>query len=137
MTWMQERRAPVFLMATSNDVERLPVELLRRGRFDEVFFVDLPTEVERQKIFGIHLQRRKRDPQNFDLTRLGAATEGFSGAEIEGIVVAALYHAFSEGKPLIDEILLAEAAATRPLSTLRPQDVAELRQWGSEHAVPA
>lgn len=137
LTWMQERPAPVFLVATANDVEALPVELLRRGRFDEVFFFDLPGPAERERIVAIHLERRERAPQDFDLTALAVAMEGFSGAEIEGVVAAALYHAFGERRPLTTEVLLAEAHATRPLSRLRPQAVAALRSWGRTHARPA
>lgn len=134
LTWMQERPAPVFLMATANDVEALPVELLRRGRFDEVFFFDLPSGGERERIFALHLERRERRPEAFDLPALAAATEGFSGAEIEGVVAAALYHAFSERRRLSTEILIAEAQATRPLATLRPQAITRLRAWGRDHA---
>lgn len=134
LTWMQERPAPVFLMATANDVEALPVELLRRGRFDEVFFFDLPEAEERGRIFALHLERRERDPEAFDLPALAAATEGFSGAEIEGVVVAGLYHAFSERRTLTTEILAAEARATRPLAALRPEAITTLRAWGRDHA---
>ncbi len=137
LTWMQEREAPVFLAATANDVEALPVELLRRGRFDEVFFFDLPTAADRERIFALHLTRRKRAPDGFDLAALAAASEGFSGAEIEGVVVAALYHAFSERQALSTEILLEEARATRPLAELRPEAIAAIRSWGRTHARPA
>lgn len=137
LTWMQERPAPVFLMATANDVEALPVELLRRGRFDEVFFFDLPDAADRERIFALHLARRERDPGAFDLAALAAATEDFSGAEIEGVVVAALYHAFGERQALSTAILVAEAEATRPLSTLRPEAITRLRAWGRDHARPA
>jgi AAA+ superfamily predicted ATPase len=137
LTWMQERPAPVFLVATANDVEALPVELLRRGRFDEVFFFDLPGAADRERIFALHLERRERKPEGFDLAALAAATEGFSGAEIEGVVVAALYHAFGERQPLATDVLAAEAAATRPLSRLRPEAITTLRAWGRTHARPA
>jgi len=137
LTWMQERSAPVFVMATCNDVGSLPIELLRRGRFDEVFFVDLPGRQARSDIFAIQLRRRERDPANFDLERLAELSRGFSGAEIEGVVVAALYHAFSERQPLSGRFLEAEIAATRPLSRLRPQEIEALRDWGREHAVTA
>ena len=137
LTWMQDRPAPVFVMATSNDVTRLPVELLRRGRFDEVFFVDLPGPDERELIFAIHIEKRERDPRRFDLARLAEITDGFSGAEIEGVVVAALYHAFSERQELSDNVLQQEVEKTRPLSVLRPREIAELRQWGATHASPA
>lgn len=134
LTWMQERPAPVFLMATSNDVTRLPPELLRRGRFDEVFFVDLPAVEDRARIFEIHLEKREWPAERFDLERLTALTEGFSGAEIEAVVVAALYHAFSENQALQQDFLEAEIAAARPLSQLRPEDIQALREWGHRHA---
>ncbi len=137
LTWMQEKTAPVFLVATSNDVTRLPVELLRRGRFDEIFFVDLPEEVDRARIFSIHLTTRGRDPADFDLEELAARTDGFSGAEIESVVVAALYHAFGERTELSPEILYAEIAATRPLSQVRPREIAAIREWGADHAISA
>lgn len=137
LTWMQDRPAPVFLMATSNDVSKLPMELLRRGRFDEVFFVDLPDAEEREHIFRIHLEKRDRDPSRYDLTALSELTEGFSGAEIEGVIVAALYQAFSERQELSAEVLAAEIEATRPLAQLRPHDIAKLRAWGQDHAVHA
>ncbi len=137
LTWLQERPQPVFLLATCNDIGKLPVELLRRGRFDEVFFFDLPTEGEREAIFALHLAQRGRQPGEFALARLAAATPGFSGAEIEGVVVSALYHAFAERGQLSDAILIAEIEATRPLSRLRPVEVENLREWGAQHAVPA
>lgn len=137
LTWLQERREPVFLMATANDVHRLPIELLRRGRFDEVFFFDLPDVEQRQRIFAIHLERRGRVPADFDLTTLARASNGFSGAEIEGVVVAGLYHAFSKHQALSTEILEAEIASTRPLAALRPEKLAEIRRWGRQHATPA
>ncbi len=134
LTWMQERPTPVFLMATSNDVTRLPMEVLRRGRFDEIFFVDLPELADRRKIFEIHLEKREWDPSRFDLDRLAEISDGFSGAEIESVVVAALYHAFSERNPLRQEFLEGEVAAARPLSVLRPDDITALREWGRRHA---
>ncbi len=137
LTWMQERTAPVFVMATSNDVSRLPVEILRRGRFDDVFFVDLPTASERRVILGIHLTRRDRDPARFDLERLAVLTDGFSGAELEAVVVAALHHAFSDRQELDDRVLFAEIEAARPLARLRPREIEELRAWGARHARPA
>lgn len=137
LTWMQDRPAPVFIAATANDVGALPPELMRRGRLDEVFFFDLPDAETRARIFAIQLRQRERDPEAFDLAALAVATEGFSGAEIEGVVVAGLYHAFSEGRELDTEILVAEARATRPLSQLRRREVDALRAWGREHATAA
>jgi hypothetical protein len=137
LTWMQERTAQVFLIATANDIDKLPVESVRRGRFDEVFFVDLPAVAARKVIFALHLQKRGRSPEDFDLDRLAHISEGFSGAEIEGVVVAALYHAFSQRQRLSTDLLLAEIASTRPLARLRPHQIQALRAWGQQHAVPA
>jgi len=126
VTWLQEREKPVFVVATANDVSRLPSELLRKRRFDEIFFVDLPTVKERADIFRIHLRLRKQDPDALDLDRLVVATEGFSGAEIEP-VVSGLYRALYRGRPLDTESLLEEIQGTKPLSVSRSEDVARLR----------
>lgn len=137
LRWMQERPAGIFLVATCNDVEALPPELLRRGRFDETFFVDLPGPAEREEIFRLQLSRRKRDPAAFDLRRLSAASEGCSGAEIEGAVVGALYRAFAAGRDLGTGDVLAELTETTPLSRTRAEDVARLRAWAVGRATPA
>ncbi|MBN8728327.1 MAG: AAA family ATPase [Xanthomonadales bacterium] len=137
LTWMAERRAPVFLVATANDVTALPAELLRKGRFDEIFFVDLPDAATRAAIFRLHLARRELDPAACDLDALAAATDGFSGAEIEQVVVAALYAALaSRGTPGQAE-LLAEARNTRPLSVLMGERVQALRDWARPRTLPA
>ncbi len=135
--WLQERRSAVFVVATSNDVAALPPELLRKGRFDEVFFVDLPDEEERREIFSLHLRRRDRDPAAFDLPRLAKVAQGFSGAEIEQAIVSALYTVFAAGQRLDTDAIAAEISATRPLSVLRAEDVARLRAWAAGRAVPA
>jgi hypothetical protein len=137
LRWMQDRPEGVFLVATCNDVTALPPELGRKGRFDEVFFVDLPDRAERSEIFRVHLQARDRDPSRFDLARLGEAAEGFSGAEIEAAVVAALYRAFAERRELTTHDIVAEIAATVPLSRARPEEVDRLRNWARERAVAA
>jgi hypothetical protein len=137
LTWLQDRQASVFIAATSNDISRLPPELLRKGRFDEIFFVDLPDAAARADLFRIHLKRRGREAGQFDLAKLAAASEGFSGAEIEQAIVAALYSAFSKKVPLSTEILAAELAATRPLSVTRREDIEALREWARDRAVPA
>lgn len=137
LTWMQEKKAPVFVVATSNDISALPPELLRKGRFDEIFFVDLPGPEERKTIFTIHLARRKQDPAKFDLARLAAAAEGFSGAEIEQAVTSGLYAAFSQKAPLSTELVLKEIQSTYPLSVTMKERVAGLREWASQRAVPA
>ncbi len=137
LTWMAEREGRVFLAATANDVRRLPPELLRKGRFDEIFFVDLPDAAARRAIFHIHLTRRGLDPAQFSPDALCAASEGFTGAEIEQAVVASLYEAHHQERPVDQAMLLAELARTRPLSVLMAEDVAELRSWARERAVPA
>ena len=137
LRWMQERKPGVFLVATSNDVSHLPPEFLRKGRFDEIFFVDLPEEPEREAIFTTHLAKRRRDPAKFDLPALGAASVGFSGAEIEAAVVGALYRAFASGGDVTTDSILAELNGTVPLSRSRAEDVAALRAWASTRAVPA
>jgi ATPase family protein associated with various cellular activities (AAA)/AAA+ lid domain-containing protein len=137
LRWLQERHGQVFLVATCNDVESLPPELLRRGRFDEVFFVDLPGPVGREAILRLHLERRRRDPASFDLADLASRTDGFSGAELEGVVVGALYRAFAAGEELDDGFLQDEAELTAPLSRTRAEDIARLRAWSEGRAVPA
>lgn len=132
VTWLQERKKQVFVVATANDISRLPSELLRKRRFDEIFFVDLPTAEERPAIFRIHLNLRKQDPSAFDMDRLVAATEGFSGAEIEQAVVSGLYRALHRDEPLDTSALLHEIQATVPLSVSRREDLARLREM-AEH----
>ncbi len=137
LTWMQDRKAPVFMAATSNNVTALPPELIRKGRFDELFFVDLPNQAERRAIFTIQLTRRKRTPADFDLARLVTASQGYSGAELDTAIQTAMYAAFSEKKPLTTEMILQALAGTVPLSTTRAEDIAALRAWAKDRAVPA
>jgi SpoVK/Ycf46/Vps4 family AAA+-type ATPase len=137
LRWMQERPAGVFLAATCNDPVALPAEFLRRGRFDQIFFVDLPGEREREEILRVQLRRRRRDPSAFDLPRLAAATEGFSGAELEAAVVGAMYRAYADGTELTTEAAAAEIVATTPLSRTRAEDVARIRSWAVGRAAPA
>jgi SpoVK/Ycf46/Vps4 family AAA+-type ATPase len=137
LRWMQERPPGVFVVATCNDVQALPPEFMRRGRFDEVFFVDLPDAGERAAILQVQLRRRGRDGAAFDLAALVAATEGFSGAEIEGAVVAALYRAYADGQELTTEGILTEVRSTAPLSRTRAEEVTALRAWARGRAVPA
>ncbi len=135
--WLQDRSAPVFLVATCNQIDALPPELMRKGRFDEIFFIDLPTADERRQIFSIHLARRHRDPAGFDLPALAAASDGFSGAEIEQAVVSALYTAFARGAQLSSDLIVEELKATKPLSVTRAEDIEELREWARGRTVPA
>jgi hypothetical protein len=136
LTWMQEKRAEVFVAATANDISKLPPELLRKGRFDEIFFVDLPQADERQAILAVHLRLRRQDPAAFDLARLASASEGFSGAELEQAVVAALLRALQEQRPLDTELVVTELGATVPLSVSRREDVQRLRAFAAERFVP-
>jgi AAA+ superfamily predicted ATPase len=137
LTWMQDHRHPIFLVATANDVSQLPPELMRKGRFDEMFFVNLPNDEARKRIWSIHLSRRQRNPLAFDLDGLAQATEGFSGAELEQLVRAGLYRAFSTQTELCDEHLYAEARATNPLAVVMPERIARLRAWAEERCVSA
>jgi MoxR-like ATPase len=136
LTWLQERRADVFVVATANDVFALPPELVRKGRFDELFFVDLPAAVERAEILRVHLRARKQDPKALDVDAIVLETEGFSGAELEQAVVAALYRALHEKAPLSTEHLLEEIRGTRPLSVSRREDIERLRELARERFVP-
>jgi len=135
LSWMQERKAPVFVAATCNNVAVLPPELIRKGRFDELFFVDLPNTIERRQIFSIQLTKRKRNPANYDLDRIVAAAKGFSGAEIESVVQTALYAAYSRRQELSSEDLFTALSSTVPLSTTRAEEIAELRAWAKTRAV--
>ncbi|MGB1108876.1 MAG: AAA family ATPase [Gammaproteobacteria bacterium] len=137
LTWMAERERPVFLVATANDISRLPPELIRKGRLDEIFFVDLPAADVRAQIFGIHLDKRKVARQGFDFGKLAASSDGFTGAEIEQAVVSALYAAHAQSKPLDQDILTHELENTRPLSVVMAEQVAELRAWAASRTVPA
>jgi len=137
LRWLQDRADGVFLVATCNDVTRLPPELLRRGRFDEIFFVDLPEVGERRQILELHLSRRRREPASFDLETIVAASEGFTGAELEGAVVGGMYRAFAAGRDLTTDDLLSELAETMPISRTRAEDIAALRAWAKGRAVPA
>ena len=139
LTWMEEKEKPVFVVATANDIKSLPPELLRKGRMDEIFFVNLPTNQERAAILMIHLSRRRRDPAQFnELGRVVQLTEGFSGAELEEVVVSALYEAFSaESKELTTDHLCAAALEITPLSKSREKEIETLRKWAATNCRPA
>ncbi|HXN51740.1 MAG TPA: AAA family ATPase [Candidatus Acidoferrum sp.] len=137
LTWMQDRESGVFLAATSNNISALPPEMLRKGRFDEIFFVDLPSVEVRSALFVLHLKKRGRDVASFDLSKLADASQGFSGAEIEQAIVAGLYTAFSLKQQLTTEILVAEIRGTQPLSVTRAEDIQAIRDWAKTRAVPA
>ncbi|MFQ5554123.1 MAG: AAA family ATPase [Acidimicrobiia bacterium] len=136
LRWMQDRSGDVFLVATANDVRALPPELLRKGRFDAIFFVDLPDAKARGDIFRSHLEQRGHDPDAVDGAAIVSATAGFSGAEIEAAVVGALYRTLAGDGPLTSDLLMEEIAATVPLSVSRSEDLARLRAWGTERATP-
>jgi SpoVK/Ycf46/Vps4 family AAA+-type ATPase len=133
---MAERKKPVFIVATANDITRLPPEMVRKGRFDEIFFVDLPSPQSRRGILMIHLNKRSLKPDRFDLAALVSATEGFSGSEIEQAIVSAMYTAHAQDREATQPDLLAEIRQTRPLSVLMAEKVAEIRAWAAERTVP-
>jgi hypothetical protein len=137
LSWLQDREGDVFVVATSNDVAKLPPEFIRKGRFDEVFFVDLPREDARKAIFEIHFTKRKQNPASFDLPGLVRATEGFSGAEIEQAIVSGLYTAFDGGTQLSTKLLLDEISITRPLSQTMSERLTDLRDWARDRTVAA
>jgi AAA+ superfamily predicted ATPase len=136
LTWMSERKKPVFVVATANDIMRLPPELVRKGRFDEIFFVDLPSPENRREILLIHLRKRAHNPEQFDLDAIVEATKGFSGSEIEQAIVSAMYTAHAKRETLTQEDLLAEIHQTRPLSVVMAEKVQETRDWASTRTVP-
>lgn len=137
LTWLSERRKPVFVVCTSNDISGLPPELVRKGRLDEIFFVDLPNHDIRQTIFAIHLKKRSQKSQHFDLARLADNSDGFSGAEIEQAVVSGLYSAAARGVDLDTEQLLDALAKTRPLSVVMAEKIQALRVWAVDRTVIA
>jgi len=137
LTWLQEKTSPVFVVATANNIDALPPELLRKGRFDDIFFIDLPSAAERREIFRIHLARRQRDVAQFDLDALAHASEGFSGSEIEQCVVAGLYYAFAAGRELSHADLMRAAQEAFPLSSTMGEEIARLRDWSKNRTRPA
>jgi SpoVK/Ycf46/Vps4 family AAA+-type ATPase len=137
LTWMAENEKPVFIVATSNDISALPPELVRKGRVDEVFFVDLPDLQIRKEIFRIHLDKRGLDAKAFDLAELAANTEGFTGAEIEEAVVSSRYLATSKDQSVVQADVLAAVNRTYPMSVMRAESIAALRSWAKDRTVPA
>ncbi len=137
LTWMQEKTSPVFVMATANRVERLPGEFLRKGRFDEIFFVDLPNLQERQDIFTIHLNKRRDQISRFDIEQLAKVADGFSGAEIEQAIIAAMYEAFAQDREFTQLDIIAAVKSTLPLSRTMTEQVTALRDWARQRARPA
>ena len=137
LTWMSERKCRVFMVATSNNIQQLPAELLRKGRFDEIFFVDLPVRAVRAQIFKIHLQKRQLNPSDFDLQRLSVVSDGFTGAEIEQAVVSSIYNARARKREVDSELIYAAIQRTRPLSIVMAEVMQNLRAWAKERAVGA
>ena len=136
LTWMAERRSSVFVVATANDISALPPELVRKGRFDELFFVDLPDASVRSTILAIHLSLRNQRSSEFDIGSLADAMEGFSGAEIEQAVVSALYAAHAMNEPLASQHLQREIEQTKPLSIVMHERIGALRAWSEGRTVP-
>jgi SpoVK/Ycf46/Vps4 family AAA+-type ATPase len=137
LTWMAERTSRLFLVATANAVLELPPELLRKGRFDEIFFVDLPGSAARADTFRLHLEKRRVVSSAFSFDALAVASDGFSGAEIEQAIVSALYTAHADKRPMDEACLLGELRNTRPLSVLMAEQVQGLRDWARSRTVPA
>jgi SpoVK/Ycf46/Vps4 family AAA+-type ATPase len=137
LTWMQEHRGDVFVAATANRIHLLPAEILRKGRFDQVFFVDLPNEEERKEIMSIHLGRNSLDASRYDLILLASATRGWNGAEIEQAVVSAVVDAYAESRPLTEDDLYKMISATVPLSVTMDEQIKAIRSWAHERALNA
>jgi hypothetical protein len=137
LSWMQDHRHPICIIATANDISSLPPELMRKGRFDEVFFIDLPTQQAREQILGIHLTRKQRDPSHFDLKQLAKAAADFTGAELEQVVISALFNAFQKQQELADAHILEEIQKTRPLAVLNAEQIRDLRNWAADRCVSA
>ena len=137
LSWLQDKRSPVFVVATANDLSGIPPEFLRQGRFDDIFFVGLPSSGERQAIFKIHLSRRERSPTRFDLAELVNATHGFSGAEIEQVVTSGLFRAFEAERDLETTDMLDAAKDIHPLSRSRAREIAWLTAWAGQNAKQA
>lgn len=134
LTWMQENQSPVFIVATANDISNLPPELMRKGRFDEIFFVDLPSSAEREVIFDIHLNKRNRDINKFDLTLLAEESHNFTGAEIEAAIVSAMYEAFNQSREFNTDDIVESLNEIVPLSVTMKEEIESLKLWASERA---
>jgi SpoVK/Ycf46/Vps4 family AAA+-type ATPase len=134
ITWLQEKTSPVFVIATANNVQQLPPELLRKGRFDEIFFCDLPDREDRKSIIDIHLRKKNRDPGQFDIDRLADATAEYSGAEMEQAVIAALYDAFDTGNDLTSDGLLHTLGEIVPLAVTMREQIDAMREWARTRA---
>lgn len=137
LSWLQDKRSPVFVVATANDLSGVPPEFLRQGRFDDIFFVGLPGQQEREAIFKIHLNKRRRDPNGFDLAALTNKSDGFSGAEIEQAIVTGLFEAFEKQRDLETPDVIAALESTHPLSKSRAGEIQTITTWASRNAKAA
>lgn len=137
LSWMQDHQEPIFMVATANDISKLPPELMRKGRFDEVFFIDLPDPAARRQIFSIHLKRKRREPALFRLDDLADASKDLTGSEIEQAIVSGLFQAFSEDRELTTENIIHALAETRPLSVMMAEKIDSLRQWAASRCLSA
>ena len=137
LTWMQEHKSDIFIGATANRIDNLPAEVLRRGRFDQIFFVDLPTNREREEIFRVHLKKRGNDLSRFNVSQLAQITSGWSGAEIEQVIVSAMYEAYAKKRPLQEDDLFAIFGSSYPLSTTMAEQIKKIRSWAHDRAYRA
>lgn len=137
LTWMQEHTSEIFIAATANRIDMLPAELLRRGRFDQIFFIDLPTRKEREEIFTIHLKSRGNDVTQFNIPQLAQITKGWSGSEIEQVIISGMYEAFNQNRNLMEDDLFAIFGSSVPLSTTMEEQIKKIRSWAHNRAVKA
>ncbi len=135
LTWLQEKKRPVFVVATANQIQNLPPELMRAGRWDEIFFIDLPNENEREEIIKIHITRKNRKPKDYNIQKIVSVTEQFSGAELESIIIKAMTYAFAENREFTTEDILKAISKTVPLAVMRKEEIGALRDWASTRAV--
>ncbi len=137
LTWMQEHTSEIFIAATANRIDLLPAELLRRGRFDQLFFIDLPSRREREEIFSIHLRKRHNDLQRFNIAQLAQITKGWAGSEIEQVIISGMYEAFNENRPMTEDDLFIIFSNSVPLSTTMEEQIKKIRSWAHNRAVRA
>jgi SpoVK/Ycf46/Vps4 family AAA+-type ATPase len=137
LTWMQEKNAPVFVAATANAIEMLPAEVLRKGRFDEIFYMGLPDEKAREEIFRIHMKKQDVDPSGIDIPLLSRLGKNLSGAEIEQVVKSAAFEALADKRPVVEEDFLAVLRVTVPLSVTMSEQIKNIEAWAFKRAVPA
>jgi SpoVK/Ycf46/Vps4 family AAA+-type ATPase len=137
LTWMQEHDSDIFIAATANRIDLLPAEMLRRGRFDQIFFIDLPTRIEREEIFSIHLKNKGNNVSDFNVPQLAQITKGWTGSEIEQVIISAMYEAFNEDRKLQEDDLLTIFGSSVPLSVTMEEQIKHIRSWAHNRAVRA